>query len=32
LSLGPIINWNVMLLRYGIQRVTRNPLEELGVG
>ena len=28
LSLGLIINWNVMLLRYGIQRVVRNHPEE----
>jgi GxxExxY protein len=32
LSLGLIINWNVILLRDGIQRVTRNHAEELRVG
>jgi GxxExxY protein len=30
LSLGLIINWNVILLRDGIQRVARNHPEELG--
>jgi hypothetical protein len=32
LSLGLIINWNVILLRDGIQRVVRNHREELTVG
>ena len=32
LSLGLIINWNVILLRDGIQRVARKHPEELGVG
>jgi len=32
LSLGLIINWNVILLRDGIQRVARNHPEGLGVG
>src|SRR5262245_506540 len=32
LSLGLIINWNVILLRDGIQRVVRNHPEELAVG
>ena len=32
LSLGLIINWNVILFRDGIQRVVRNHPEELGVG
>jgi len=32
LSLGLIINWNVILLRDGIQRVARNHPEELRVG
>ena len=32
LSLGLIINWSVILLRDGIQRVVRNHPEELGVG
>ena len=32
LSLGLIINWNVILLRDGIQRVARNHAEELRVG
>jgi GxxExxY protein len=31
-SLGLIINWNVILLRDGIQGVARNHPEELGVG
>ena len=32
LSLGLIINWNVILLRDGIQRVVRNHPEELTIG
>ena len=32
LSLGLIINWNVILLRDGIQRVVRGHPEELAVG
>jgi hypothetical protein len=32
LSLGLIINWNVILLRDGLQRVVRNHPEELRVG
>ncbi len=32
LSSGLIINWNVILLRDGIQRVARNHPEELRVG
>ena len=32
LSLGLIINWNVILLRDGLQRVVRNHPEELTVG
>jgi GxxExxY protein len=32
LSLGLIINWNVILLRDGIQRVARNYAGELWVG
>jgi hypothetical protein len=32
LSLALIINWNVTLLRDGIQRVVRNHPEQLGVG
>ncbi len=31
LSLGLIINWNVILLREGLQRVVRNHPEELTV-
>jgi GxxExxY protein len=31
LSLGLIINWNVILLRDGLQRVVRNHPEELTV-
>jgi len=32
LSLGLIINWNVVLLREGIQRAVRNHPEELEAG
>ena len=32
LSLGLIINWNVICLRDGLQRVVRNHPEELTVG
>ncbi len=32
LSLGLIINWNVILLRDGIQRVVRNHPEDLASG
>ncbi len=32
LSLGLIINWSVILMRDGMQRVARNHAEELWVG